>query len=917
MQRSRVSRLVGALAPVAELADAADSKSVVERHEGSSPSRGTSSLLTLGKTPPSQQSTDVTATSSSDLPGLDPGEVVDSRNAFGSNEQPRHRSQPWWRHLLAEMTHFFAALLWAAAGLAWLAGLPQLSVAIALVVVINAVFSYVQERKAEHAAATMQDLVPRLVLVRREGTEQVIPAVELVVGDVALLDAGDRVPADGVIIDADAFEVNTSLLTGESVPVRLDALDGVTGGTLVVEGRATIRITAVGAGTRLASLATLTRSVVRPISPLEREMNRVVRTISIIAISTGLGFLVIAFIAHIDFRDAATLAIGVSVALVPEALLPTVTLSLALGAQRIARRDAVVRHLESVETLGSVTFICTDKTGTLTRNQMQVVRVWTPNGDVTIDGEGYEPAGVVSGTPDAVAASNTVAASARACSTGRAISEGGHWVAHGDPMEAAIDCLKSRLECDPLPPAEHTFPFDPRRRRMSVVLENQVFVKGAADAVLPLTNDAGGDSEAALIDMMSSGLRVLAVATRVAPQVPHSAAEAESDLTLLGLLGLSDPARPDAHRAIASCRTAGIAVAMVTGDHPATALAVAQQVGLSRLGDRVLAGDELATDEEALGEQIDHDGVVIARVSPEQKLAIARALQRRGHVVAMTGDGVNDGPALQEADIGVAMGASGSDVAREASDLVLLDDDFGTIVATIEQGRGTFLNVRRFLTYHLTDNVAELFPLLVWALSGGTFPLALGVLQILALDLATDTMTAVALGGERPHSQVMQRQPISGRLLNRMVAWRSFGLLGPTEAILGMSAFTLVLLSGGWAWWTTPPPDLLAEASGAYFMTVVTAQAGNALACRSSSLTVRELGLRTNRLLLWSLVAAIAIGLAMLVIPPLASTLSQAVPPLEGWAVILVAPGVVLAVDAMDKARRHRHSVDDQPRLDT
>ncbi len=278
---------------------------------------------------------------------------------------------------------------------------------------------------------------------------------------------------------------------------------------------------------------------------------------------------------------------------------------------------------------------------------------------------------------------------------------------------------------------------------------------------------------------------------------------------------------------------------MVTGDHPATAAAIAKQVGLSIGEERVLTGAELPEDDVQLGELIDHDGVVIARVAPEQKLRIASALQARGHVVAMTGDGVNDGPALQEADIGIAMGESGSDVAREASDLVLLDDDFTTIVATVEQGRGTFLNVRRFLTYHLTDNVAELFPLVVWALSGGAFPLALGVLQILALDLATDTLTAVALGGERPHGRVMQRPPVSGRLLSRTVAWRSFALLGPTEALLAMTAFIAVLLAGGWQWGTTPDSGLLAQASGAYFITVVAAQMGNAFACRSSTLTIR------------------------------------------------------------------------------
>ena len=294
---------------------------------------------------------------------------------------------------------------------------------------------------------------------------------------------------------------------------------------------------------------------------------------------------------------------------------------------------------------------------------------------------------------------------------------------------------------------------------------------------------------------------------------------------------------------------------------------------------------------------------MIARVAPEQKLDIARALQSRGHVVAMTGDGVNDGPALQEADIGIAMGESGSDVAREASDLVLLDDDFNTIVATVEQGRGTFLNVRRFLTYHLTDNVAELFPLLVWALSGGSFPLALGVLQIIALDLATDTLTAVALGGEHPHGRVMQRPPVSGRLLSRTVAWRAFGLLGPVESLMAMSAFIAVLLSGGWSWGTTPDSALLAQASGAYFITVVAGQMGNALACRSSTLTIRHLGLATNPTLLWAALIALGIALTMVFLPALADLLGQAAPPTIGWVIAAAAPVVLLLVDAVDKAR--------------
>jgi calcium-translocating P-type ATPase len=859
----------------------------------------------------SQHGVDMGTVANEPLIGLTDTQAIERRARLGDNRLPRSTSVPAWRRLAAELTHFFAVLLWLAAGLAFIAGLPQLTVAIALVVLINAVFAFAQERKAEQAAAAMQDMVPRTVLVRRNGRQRRLPADELVTDDIAFLAAGDRVPADGLVVDEHSLEIDTSIITGESVPVELDVGDGLTCGTFVVQGEGLMRVTAVGVRTRLAGLADLTRSVTRPTSPLALEMRRVVRTIATIAVSTGVAFLIVALVAQTDLQNAVTFAIGVTVALVPEALLPTVTLSLALGAQRIAKRHAVVRHLESVETLGSVTYICTDKTGTLTRNEMQVVHVWTPAGSVQIDGDGYTPVATIVGSDQAREAAERTALAARVCSSGSAVEENGSWVAHGDPMEAAIDALVRRLGLTKPNSPSRLFPFDPHRRRMSALLDDQVLVKGAADSVLPVcrsdtVNLAAADQGSHA--MASAGLRVLAIACRSCTDgEPQDADGAEHDLTLLGLIGLSDPARPDAGRALAACREAGIKVSMVTGDHPATAWAIADQVGLA-VGERqVVTGDHLPSDSRSLGELLDHDGMVVARVTPEQKLAITSALQSRGHVVAMTGDGVNDGPALQEADIGIAMGASGSDVAREASDLVLLDDDFSTIVATVEQGRGTFLNVRRFLTYHLTDNVAELFPLVMWALSGGAFPLALGVLQILALDLTTDTLSAVALGGEQPHGRVMRRPPVSGRLLSGSVARRAFGLLGPTEALLAMAAFVAVLIAGGWTWWSTPPPSLLAQASGAYFLTVVTAQSANAFACRSSTLTPRALGWTSNRLLLISVVVEFLFAMMLLLVAPIAGILGQAPPTVWGWALAGLAPAVLLVIDAADKKVRLRN----------
>jgi calcium-translocating P-type ATPase len=838
--------------------------------------------------------------------GLTQGQVEQRRTQWGPNQLPPPLRRPWWRHLLDQMVHFFALMLWVAAGLALLAGLPELTVAIVAVVVVNGLFAFAQESSAERAAHRLRDLIPCQVMVVRDGHRHLLDVVELVPDDVVTLEAGDRVPADLTLLQGLALEVDTSLLTGESVPEHPADGAPLPAGGFVVEGEAVGKVVATGAHTRLAEIAGLTEHTVRPRTPLETELRRLVRTIATIAVSVGLAFFVVGVLLGLDPTVGLVFAIGVTVALVPEALLPTVTLALSIGAQRMAHRQALVRSLSSVETLGSVTFICTDKTGTLTRNEMQVVRVWSPVGVVTVDGEGYQPVAQVSGDPAAVQRAREVATAALGCSTGRAVRDDGVWVAHGDPMEAAIDTLVRRLHAEHPAPLRARFPFDPRRRMMSVVVDGAVLVKGAPDAVLPRCL-ATPEAWAQVRVFADLGLRTLAVARRrLDGAVPSSAAQAERHLELLGVVGLLDPPRAAVRASIETCRGAGVRVAVVTGDHPQTAAAVAEAVGLLDHGRLVLTGDELPDDDAELGALIDRDGVVLARVSPEDKLRVARALQACGHVVAMTGDGVNDAPALREADVGVAMGRSGSDVAREAADLVLLDDNFATIVAAIEQGRATFRNVRRFLTYHLTDNVAELFPLVVWSLSAGRVPLALSVLQILALDLATDTLSAVALGSEPARRTVMTRGPVRGRLLDALTAWRAFGLLGPTEALTAFAAFLAVLAAGGW--WLgdpTPPPALLAGASGAYFLTVVTTQTVNAFACRSTRRPAWRLGWFTNRLLVPAAALELLAALLML-LTPVAGVLGQAPPGPLGWTIALAAAGLLLLADAAWKLHRAR-----------
>ncbi|KRE22428.1 cation-transporting P-type ATPase [Agromyces sp. Soil535] len=846
-------------------------------------------------------------------PGLTTAEASKRRAEGGANRLPVARRPSALRRLLGELTHFFAIMLWIAAVLAFFAGLPELSIAIVAVIVLNAVFAAVQQARADRAADRLQAMLPTRVSVWRDGRRRVIEAEDVVVDDILLLEAGDRVPADAIVSTANRLLVDSSMLTGESEAGAVSEGEPLFAGTFVVEGDTRAVTTAVGEATRLAGIARLTTSTTKPDTPLTRGLRGVVRLTAAIAVTVGGVFLLISVIVGNPIQDALVFAIGVTVALVPEALLPTVTLSLAWGSEQMAKRQILVRNLEAVETLGSTTFICTDKTGTLTRNQMTVVEAWSPAGSVSVDGGGYGPTAELRwSAPDASESLRKLALAGTRCSTGYTEEVGGQWRAHGDPMEAALDTFAMRLGFDTSADraaalAELRFPFDPRRRRMAVVLADEVVVKGSPDGVLPLCGD-DPTARQAVENLTARGLRVLAVA--VAPRggrTPRSLEECEEGLHLLGFVGLEDPPRDDVREALQACRRASVKVAMVTGDHPVTAAAIADEVGLRLPGAPVLVGDELPAGEPELAALLDHDGVVIARVSPEDKLRIARALRSRGHVVAMTGDGVNDAPALHEADIGVAMGRSGTDVAREAADLVLLDDSFAGIVAGIEHGRATFVNIRRFLTYHLTDNVAELTPFLVWALSGGQFPLALGVLQIIALDIGTDTLSAVALGAEPPAKHLLDGPPVRGRLMNGTVLRRAFGVLGPLEAALSMAAFVVSLAAFGWRPGDPFPtgPDLMA-ASGAAFITVVFAQAANAFACRSSTKWPGALGWTTNRLLIPGIAIGVAVSLLVLWVPPVARALGQANPPLWGWAVAFASIPILLAVDALDKHLRAR-----------
>jgi calcium-translocating P-type ATPase len=852
------------------------------------------------------------------------------RLASGRNELATPAKSSAITELVQQLVHFFAVMLWVASALAWIAGMPQLAIAIAIVIVVNATFSFAQERRSDKAAERLRQLLPRRVNVRRDGRLTTIDSSEVVVGDILLLAAGDRVSADCRVDLGRTLRADASMLTGESEPIDVATGDTLNAGMFVVDGEGEAEVVAIGAHTRLAQISALTTNTKRPQRPLTAELDRVVRMISVIAVGAGLLSFMVATLVGLTAADGVVFAIGVTVALVPEGLLPTVTLSLAIGAQRMAHRNALVRHLDAVETLGSTTFICTDKTGTLTTNQMTVQELWTPRSDVRIAGAGLSPRAeltVLRG--ESLDEAAAMMADAARCGSGCVVEAPDGWVARGDPMEAAIDSGARRLGVgvDVDRAARHEldrFPFDSRRMRMSVILstggpasspaQRRLIVKGAVEAVL----DRCADDEVAercrttAAAMAERGMRVLCIASRdLDPsERPLDASEAEVRLTTRGLVALLDPPRDTAPDALARCRRAGIKVAMVTGDHLGTATAVASAVGLSLPGSPRLLGRDLPTDPDALAELLDHDGIVIGRATPEDKLRIAQALRRRDHVVAMTGDGVNDGPALRAANIGVAMGRSGTDVAREAADLVLLDDDISTIVDAVAHGRATFLNVRRFLTYHLTDNVAELAPFVIWALSGGRIPLALSVMQILALDIGTDTMSATALGAEPPSANVLDGPPVSGRLLNRTVAVRAFGLLGPIETTVSMGAFFVTFLLAGWRPGQSFPTDegILFGASGAAFLAVVLGQKANAWACRSATRSPWQLDWLGNPLLVVTAAVELVFALACLVVPPMAKALENGWPPAGACAVAVCAVPAVWGIDSWDKRRRRRQA---------
>jgi calcium-translocating P-type ATPase len=874
--------------------------------------------------------------------GLSAREARRRLEQHGPNEIERRQGPSRLRDLARQFTHPLALLLWVAAALAAATGIVALAAAIVGVIVLNAVFAFTQELQAERATEALREFLPPQARVRRGGEGLQVDATTLVPGDLLLIGEGDRLCADARLIEGDV-EVDASPLTGESQPVArtarragpagspLESEDLVFSGTLCTEGEAEAVVYATGMATQLGRIAALSQRVRAETSPLQVQVNRVAVLIAAIAVAAGVVFFAIGTaIAGLSLGDSVTFAIGLLVANVPEGLLPTITLALAVGVRRMARRRALVKRLTAVETLGSTDVICTDKTGTLTEGRMSVHALWA-EGEELLPGD--SAATGASGEPF-----SALLRTALRCNNAAAHREADGWRREGDPGESALlvaaaqlgeDVESAQAERDAVRHA--VFHFDPRLKRMTTLDEEPggrlwYHTKGAPlellercgsirgrDGDRPLSAADRAAVEEAFERYARLGMRVLGFAERpaepaTAPPGPVERESAEAELSFVGLIALEDPLRPEVVDSVARCRRAGVRIVVITGDHGLTAAAVAREAGIVSGEPTVLSGAEVDAMREPELDRLlaETEELIVARGNPETKLHLVEAFESEGHTVAMTGDGVNDAPALRRADIGVAMGESGTDVARETATMVLADDNFASIVAAIEEGRVVYENIRKFVVYIFAHATPEVVPFLVFALSGGTIPLPLTALQILAIDLGTETLPALALGREPAEPGILDRPPRPRRenIVQREMLTRAWLWLGLLEAALVLAGFFVVLTAAGWS--PGDPTGAGSSLHDAYlaattmtFAGITACQVGTAFAARTSRASLWKIGPFSNPMLLWGIGFELVFAAALVYLPPLQGVFGTAAIEPRYLPILAVFPFVVWGSDEL------------------
>ncbi|HUX83427.1 MAG TPA: HAD-IC family P-type ATPase [Halothiobacillus sp.] len=858
--------------------------------------------------------------------GLGSADAARRLSEFGGNELHVRKDTPEIIKFFRQLTNFFALLLIVGSALAFLADYLQpgegnfyIGVALLLVVMLNALFSYVQEHETDRIMDSFRNMLPPMISVLRDGQVSRIEARLLVPGDVILLEEGDRIPADGRLIEVNQLKVDHSSLTGESEPQLrtlacthdklLESRNMVFSGTLVQSGNGKALVYGTGMNTQIGQIVQLTKETVTVETPIRKELRYFIRVISSIAITLGVLFFILSVFLGKPLIGSLIFAIGIIVANVPEGLLPTVTLALTMASKRMAKKNALIRNLEAVETLGSTTVICTDKTGTITQNRMKVTTLvlgeheWSAYQNGLAQAEGF----------------NEAWAAIVLCNNARLNNHG----YLGDPTEGAMLVFAQQMK--PLVnfttrfPRIHESPFDSTTKRMITTHRgengqpNLAYMKGAPEivfgkcthtlrqGVIVEFDSAARQQAFELYEVLAArGERVLALAFKTT----EASESDEQSFIYLGLLGMLDPPRPEIPDAIDKCHSAGIRVFMITGDYHTTAESIARQVGLYTGDGQVIVGDKLLEmNEEELSRLLDSRELVFARTSPMQKLQIVQALQRKGEIVTVTGDGVNDAPALKNADMGVAMGVSGTEVAKEAADMVLMDDNFATIVSAIEEGRTIFSNIKKFIAYILTSNVPEILPFIAFVTIGA--PLALTVVLILTIDLGTDLLPALGLGRERPENDVMKQPPRKReeRLLTWTLLGTSYGIIGMLEAAAGFFAFFVVLHHGGWTWGSELPESgqLYKTAVTSFLAAVVICQVANVLICRTQRQSLLSVGVFSNKLIWAGIFAELGLVAAISYVPFLQPFFGTA--PI-GWFEVSLALPFAAAILLGDEFRR-------------
>lgn len=895
--------------------------------------------------------------------GLTAAEADERLKKYGKNVISEKKGKSPIIIFLSNFISLMAILLWVGGAIAFLGQMPELGIAIWLVNVINGVFSFWQEYRAGKATEALKKMLPSYARVIRDNKEEQILAEDLVPGDIILLSEGDKISADARLLFSSDFQVNQSTLTGESNPVRksYDAVlkEGLSKfeipnliftGTSAASGTAKAVVISTGMSTEFGKIANLTQTVSEDKSPLEKELDILTKQVSMIAITAGaIFFLAAAFFVKEPMAQAFIFALGMVVAFIPEGLLPTVTLSLAMAVQRMAKQHALVKRLSAVETLGCTSVICSDKTGTLTQNEMTVNNLWLPDQEFEVTGQGYAPVGkVMAGDKEVTANDNKglklLLTAAALCSNARVVppsAENDRYTVLGDPTEACLGVVAQKAGIDVekqsnLTPRIRELPFDSRRKRMSTIhqLEHPVdgtqriaYVKGSPKEVMELCSqiyvqgkvqDITDEDRKRIMkandNYASNGLRVLGVAFRLLTRdanLPTALSAytpeiVEQNMTFVGLTVMADPPRPEVADAVAICHKANIRIIMITGDYGLTAESIAKRIGIVK-GDhpRIVSGLELQNMSDDELKKALSDEVIFARVAPEQKYRVVSNLQQMGHIVAVTGDGVNDSPALKKADIGVAMGITGTDVAKEAADMILTDDNFASIVKAIEEGRAVYSNIRKFLLYIFNSNTPEAVPSAAFLFSKGLIPLPLTVMQILSIDLGTDMLPALGLGTERPEEGIMNKPPRSLKetLLNKRIMLLAFLWYGAIESIASLGAYFYVNYMHGW-------PNVPLASSGMIYKqattmalaSIVFCQIGVVLCVRTEKESLFKVGLFTNKTVLKGILFEILLISAIIYVPFLQSIFQTAAIGLKDWAYLVVLPFPIIIIDEIRKA---------------